>query len=869
MPIVNNSVNAVAMTVLPDAPSDPATGLRVPTIAVATGGGLSVIQHDGTVRNGSIAQEHRDVILTPSMMAALRYATGFWHFYLNPGRLGAGFSPSFSSANGQYYYKKFHAANATRLLGRSYTGELGIFGQYLRHDNIARGLIYRINSTFNTGWMTGDIRRCFLSDTEVGSVTGPELVTNGTFDTDTTGWTPSTANVTATRNASGQLEVTNNGAGWVTQTINTIAGRTYRLEVNWSQKQGSGRFNIGTTVGGSSPVSLVNSGNYTGGNAFTFVASATTTFISLADAGGGAGTVQIYDNISVREVVADRSYKVKGALIEGAITCSQLASGTSLVGYSGFSAANYLREPYSADLDFGTGEWSCSAWVNVPTTLPANSFPVIGSNLYTGQTPNISNANGSAATWDAATSTATVTANGAGYPFLEFNLGLSTSRAYEVEVQLTSASAITWTNVSIWLGWTNGPSLNSSGYAKFLIMPANNAVFFIRVGSIGTTPYAIKVQTLSVREVGVARVADRAHSSGAYVNLGVNGVGRIVATAFDGATTRTVITSNAYNNATWLKAEACYTVDGSLSIRVNGREVAVTRGNPLVSVNNTSAVLTIGNSFALDAPFPGSIALLKLGATVPTYDQSLFMYEQEKQMFRAGAQTVLPDANSIIDMAYDDATDRWVAISSSNESYWTGLVRNTVTPVPAGSYSKVAATSGVELIARATTLPGVDVTMPPLGLRKELIKRAEAAAKASRELSAYDFVGGFTATTVSGNTAITSVANLSYPTSYIGARISGSGIPANTTIVAVSGTTIYLSAAATASASGVSISFLDFALPVGMTAKTVISAGVIQQEGATKSFVRLWDGFYETIRFAVAPGATAWVQIQATRDAAQ
>ena len=37
------------MTVLPNAPIDDTTGLPVPTIAVATNGGLSVIKDDGTV----------------------------------------------------------------------------------------------------------------------------------------------------------------------------------------------------------------------------------------------------------------------------------------------------------------------------------------------------------------------------------------------------------------------------------------------------------------------------------------------------------------------------------------------------------------------------------------------------------------------------------------------------------------------------------------------------------------------------------------------------------------------------------------------------------------------------------------------------
>ena len=47
--IVNNVVNDVAMTVLPNAPIDDATGLPVPTIAVGTDGGASVIKDDGSV----------------------------------------------------------------------------------------------------------------------------------------------------------------------------------------------------------------------------------------------------------------------------------------------------------------------------------------------------------------------------------------------------------------------------------------------------------------------------------------------------------------------------------------------------------------------------------------------------------------------------------------------------------------------------------------------------------------------------------------------------------------------------------------------------------------------------------------------------
>ena len=47
--IISTATNDVAMTVLPNAPIDDATGLPIPTIAVATDGGVSVIKDDGNV----------------------------------------------------------------------------------------------------------------------------------------------------------------------------------------------------------------------------------------------------------------------------------------------------------------------------------------------------------------------------------------------------------------------------------------------------------------------------------------------------------------------------------------------------------------------------------------------------------------------------------------------------------------------------------------------------------------------------------------------------------------------------------------------------------------------------------------------------
>ena len=48
----------------------------------------------------------------------------------------------------------------------------------------------------------------------------------------------------------------------------------------------------------------------------------------------------------------------------GTITRTPVATGADLVAYSGFSATNYLEQPYNSDLDFGTGDFCVMGWVN-------------------------------------------------------------------------------------------------------------------------------------------------------------------------------------------------------------------------------------------------------------------------------------------------------------------------------------------------------------------------------------------------------------------------------------------------------------------------------------------------------------------------
>jgi hypothetical protein len=60
----------------------------------------------------------------------------------------------------------------------------------------------------------------------------------------------------------------------------------------------------------------------------------------------------------------DRSVNGNGLAVYGTVTKAAVATGAELMSYSGFSTANYLEQPYNADLDFGTGDFSITGWVS-------------------------------------------------------------------------------------------------------------------------------------------------------------------------------------------------------------------------------------------------------------------------------------------------------------------------------------------------------------------------------------------------------------------------------------------------------------------------------------------------------------------------
>lgn len=377
--IVNNVVNDVAITVLDTAPIDAATGLPVPTIGVATAGGVSVIKDDGTVVNdtytpgGTLEANHIKFVGSGYMWAS-RALAGTQYFYC----IKRNSIPSAStSAVADALYRSSLSANGTPSLALLGTGATSAVeakaigsstGLNVLKENPAtptKGMVDYITNTYNSGWMVGDIRGAWLADTTAETISGSgELVTNGTFATDTSGWTASNATLAV---VGGQLQITNTASnGYAYQAITTVVGRSYAISVDCVSKT-TGSFGVfaGTTptngnLAANQAISVA--GTYV----LSFVAASTTTYIDV-QAFATAGAVAVFDNISVKLAEPDRCVKNKGLIVNGSLTKAAVAAGAGLVAWSGFSASNYLEQPYRSDLDFGTGDFCAMGWVDAAT----------------------------------------------------------------------------------------------------------------------------------------------------------------------------------------------------------------------------------------------------------------------------------------------------------------------------------------------------------------------------------------------------------------------------------------------------------------------------------------------------------------------
>ena len=380
--IVDNAINDVAMTVLPNAPIDDATGLPVPTIAVATDGGVSVIKDDETVvdivssygptdnsdyveftksgglvldmgHNGDRSWLHTfDVIPNSDTTVTVNTknaASGSnpvgWYDVTDV--FGADLIVLSDGQSDQIDTRTLYGDTIVATTGEGMT----FIDEYT--PSPSNGMVAYATTSYNTGWMHGDCKGAFLSDTDTTNlVEGDILGGKGTFD-DASYWTAGSSwtvsGGVATSDSSGISYLTKNGI--------LTTGERYVIKLTISSySTGTLYVYCGTGAPGSANHYLDASANGT----YTMILDAYNTNFGLYGANFGG----VVDNVTISSVVdQDRSINGKNLGVIGTITKSAVATGADLVAYSGWSTSNYLEQPFNTDMNVGTGDFYVMGWI--------------------------------------------------------------------------------------------------------------------------------------------------------------------------------------------------------------------------------------------------------------------------------------------------------------------------------------------------------------------------------------------------------------------------------------------------------------------------------------------------------------------------
>jgi len=375
--LVSTNCNDVAMTVLPNAPIDSATGLPTPTIAVATNGGVSVIKDDGTVvditagsgsnYSGVIAIDIDDsynlIFEQDSQGRALMYipipSADRTTQTSDAAHTDKRMHPTSSGGTGSNHLPKFSGSNAS-IYKAGKGDDQYIYGgvgltAYKYGNTKHKSSVAYITSKYNTGYMTGDIRGAWNVDTDVTTL-GAELAGNATFRTDARNTSHTYDNGDTTFSLTGDSDSTN-AEGYVWIYLKGTAGKYYTVTI---------QSDTATTTESNTRLVPDNSGS------LAFSDQGTTLSRSLtyrADSpndglivyGDKSASTTVTYTVSIKEAIPDRSVKGNGLAVHGTPTVSAVATDAELKCIQ-VNSGNCLLAPYNSNYNVGS-TWHFGIWI--------------------------------------------------------------------------------------------------------------------------------------------------------------------------------------------------------------------------------------------------------------------------------------------------------------------------------------------------------------------------------------------------------------------------------------------------------------------------------------------------------------------------
>ena len=201
----------------------------------------------------------------------------------------------------------------------------------------------------------------------ISTSTSANLVTNGNFDSNVSGWTASNSTIAW---SNGTMQITRSGGGGpgTYQVITTEVGKRYTIfgTINSSGSRGDLRVYDGTGFGGTLLANASGTNGQTVNVTSSFTASSTTSSVVFSI--DNNGTTIFVDNIVIKQEDAPRDYSadIKGSGTNKTLTPSGNAGvGYELGNYYGSAMTSQASGGFSfagSDFVFGTGDFTFECW---------------------------------------------------------------------------------------------------------------------------------------------------------------------------------------------------------------------------------------------------------------------------------------------------------------------------------------------------------------------------------------------------------------------------------------------------------------------------------------------------------------------------
>ena len=611
--------------------------------------------------------------------------------------------------------------------------------------DVTRSLVNDITTTYQTGWRG---KNCVLSLAEssayVSSMVGGELASPTSGWSNTTGWSTYDGSVAA---VGGNIVLTATVGGYSTAalSVTTVVGASYCLQMTVS-RSASG-IAVGVFAGNALTASL---NNLTGTIPLTssvtpvtltyyFTATSTTTLLQSQIISGvttNGDTVTI-NSVSCKMVAVDRSLAGNHLTVNGTVTRAAVMTGSDLVGYNGFSNTSYLQAPYSSNTDFGYGDWSISAWINMNAntmyiTVPNSAISaanVLPSNTgsYSVSGGNVSNTNG----------------------YLQFT-GINSTGTTPTTIPTTGTYFVSVTmNGSPTQGlylknYTAGLNYNTTAGQLYISTPGTYTYYIyarggdsLYVGSYSGFAGIANVTNCYVQMVAPAGIIHKSGANGSFLKLSALYTGQLQLDIGPSANSSNysyqivspISALTGYNTGMWEKIDATYySTTSKLSFRINGSEVLNTTLNSPVYLSNPNSSITIGCTYDTTGPFFGNIALPRIASAAPSTDDLTFAYNDELPLFQPNAKFLLPSTN-IQGVARDPDLSEVYLSTDAGTSVMRGTVQTAIQKSVGlsgnSNHKYVTAGAGNFSIATANAVEMYSTSLP---IREALARRTASPA---------------------------------------------------------------------------------------------------------------------------------------------